>query len=136
MQLLLRCDQCNLDVLDDPEPALIGRVVATVRRLETFMPGNTRTDPTTVGRWRSSAADRLEATTWLQDCLAELADAGLHLLAGEYTACLDDDEANAAAACLVLASLDGDDVAGDESGDAPDDDELDDPADDGDVSGI
>jgi hypothetical protein len=49
---------------------------------------------------------------------------------------VDDDEANAAAACLVLASLEPDDVAGDEPGDADDDDELDDPADDGDVSGI
>jgi hypothetical protein len=48
---------------------------------------------------------------------------------------VDDDEANAAAACVVLASLEPDDVAGDEPGDA-DDDELDDPADDGDVSGI
>jgi hypothetical protein len=49
---------------------------------------------------------------------------------------VEDDEANAVAACLVLASLDGDDVAGDEPGDVHDDDELDDPADDTDVSGI
>jgi hypothetical protein len=49
---------------------------------------------------------------------------------------VEDDEANAVAACVVLASLDSDDVAGDEPGDAADDDELDDPADDTDVSGI
>jgi hypothetical protein len=49
---------------------------------------------------------------------------------------IEDDEANAVAACLVLASLESDDVAGDEPGDAPDDDELDDPADDTDVSGL
>ena len=49
---------------------------------------------------------------------------------------VEDDEANAVAACLVLASLDSDDVAGDEPGDADDDDELDDPADDQDVTGI
>lgn len=49
---------------------------------------------------------------------------------------VEDDEANAVAACLVLASLDSDDVMGDEPGDAVDDDELDDPADDQDVTGI
>jgi hypothetical protein len=49
---------------------------------------------------------------------------------------VEDDEANAVAACLVLASLDSDDVAGDEPGDVADDDELDDPADDEDVTGI
>jgi hypothetical protein len=49
---------------------------------------------------------------------------------------IEDDEANAVAACLVLASLDSDDVAGDGPGDADDDDELDDPADDEDVSAV
>jgi hypothetical protein len=44
---------------------------------------------------------------------------------------VEDDEANAVAACLVLVSLDDDDVAGDAA-----DDELDDPADDEDVTGI
>jgi hypothetical protein len=43
---------------------------------------------------------------------------------------VEDDDANEAAACLVLASLDDDDVAGDEPGEADDDDELDDPHDD------
>jgi hypothetical protein len=49
---------------------------------------------------------------------------------------VEDDEANAVAACLVLASLDDDDVTGDEPGDADDDDELDDPADGEDVANI
>jgi len=39
---------------------------------------------------------------------------------------VEDDEANEAAASLVLASLQNDDVAGDEPGDCDDDDELDD----------
>ena len=41
---------------------------------------------------------------------------------------INDDDANEAAACLVLASLD-DDVAGTETGEADDDEDLDDPDD-------
>jgi hypothetical protein len=48
---------------------------------------------------------------------------------------VEDDDANEAAACLVLASLDSDDRAGDEPGEADDDDEIDDPDDGEDVSG-
>ena len=48
---------------------------------------------------------------------------------------VEDDDANEAAACLVLASLDSDDSAADESGEADDDDEIDDPADGEDVIG-
>jgi hypothetical protein len=48
---------------------------------------------------------------------------------------VDDDDANEAVACLVLASLDSDDVVGDEPGAADDDEELDDPADDDEVTG-
>ena len=48
---------------------------------------------------------------------------------------VEDDDANEAAACLVLASLDGDDVLGDEPGGADDDDEIDDPDDGEDVLG-
>ena len=48
---------------------------------------------------------------------------------------VEDDDANEAAACLVLASLDGDDVLADEPGDADDDDEIDDPDDGEDVLG-
>jgi hypothetical protein len=48
---------------------------------------------------------------------------------------VEDDDANAAAACLVLASLDCDDSAGDEPGAADDDDDIDDPADGEDVHG-
>jgi hypothetical protein len=46
---------------------------------------------------------------------------------------VEDDDANEAAACLVLASLD--DSTGDETGDADDDDEIDDPDDREDVEG-
>jgi hypothetical protein len=46
---------------------------------------------------------------------------------------IEDDEANEVVACLVLASLERDDVVGDEPGAAEDDEELDDPADDADV---
>jgi hypothetical protein len=46
---------------------------------------------------------------------------------------VEDDDANEAAACLVLASLD--DSTGDETGDADDDDEIDDPDDRVDVEG-
>jgi hypothetical protein len=42
---------------------------------------------------------------------------------------VEDDDANEAAACLVLASLDSDDVVTDEPGDAADDEELEDPSD-------
>jgi len=42
---------------------------------------------------------------------------------------INDDDANEAAACLVLASLDDDDVAGTETGEADDDEDLDDPDD-------
>jgi hypothetical protein len=42
---------------------------------------------------------------------------------------VEDDDANEAAACLVLASLDSDELAADEPGEADDDDEIDDPAD-------
>lgn len=48
---------------------------------------------------------------------------------------VEDDEANEAAASLVLAALDSDDVAGDEPGESDDDDELDDPEDDEHVMG-
>jgi hypothetical protein len=48
---------------------------------------------------------------------------------------VEDDDANEAAACLVLASLGSDDSAGDEPGEADDDDEIDDPDDGEDVSG-
>jgi hypothetical protein len=47
---------------------------------------------------------------------------------------VEDDEANAAAACLVLASLD-DDGGADETGEADDDDAIDDPDDGEDVHG-
>jgi hypothetical protein len=46
---------------------------------------------------------------------------------------VEDDDANEAAACLVLASLD--DSTGEETGDAADDDEIDDPDDREDVEG-
>ena len=46
---------------------------------------------------------------------------------------VEDDDANEAAACLVLASLD--DSTGEETGDADDDDEIDDPDDREDVNG-
>jgi hypothetical protein len=46
-----------------------------------------------------------------------------------------DDDANEAAACVVLASLDEDDSAGDETGETDDDEEIEDPDDDQDVSG-
>jgi hypothetical protein len=46
---------------------------------------------------------------------------------------VEDDDANEAAACLVLASLD--DSACDEPGEADDDDEIDDPDDSEDVEG-
>ena len=42
---------------------------------------------------------------------------------------VEDDEANAAAASIVLAGLDGDGVAGAEPGACDDDDEVDDPDD-------
>jgi hypothetical protein len=42
---------------------------------------------------------------------------------------VEDDAANEAAASLVLASLESDDVAGDEPGECDDDEELDDPDD-------
>jgi hypothetical protein len=42
---------------------------------------------------------------------------------------VEDDDANEAAACAVLASLEDDDAMGDESGDADDDDDIDDPDD-------
>lgn len=42
---------------------------------------------------------------------------------------VEDDDANEAAACLVLASLDSDDVVTDEPGDVADDEELEDPSD-------
>ena len=48
---------------------------------------------------------------------------------------VEDDDANEAAAALVLASLDSDDVAADEPGEADDDDEIDDPEDGEDVAG-
>jgi hypothetical protein len=48
---------------------------------------------------------------------------------------VEDDDANEAAACLVLASLDSDDGACDEPGEADDDDEIDDPGDGEDVNG-
>ncbi|HZA18962.1 MAG TPA: hypothetical protein VE645_19130 [Pseudonocardiaceae bacterium] len=40
---------------------------------------------------------------------------------------VEDDDANEAAACLVLASLDDDDTAADEPGECDDDEQLDDP---------
>lgn len=46
-----------------------------------------------------------------------------------------DHDANEAAACLVLASLDDDDIIGSETGETDDDDEVDDPDDDEAVSG-
>jgi hypothetical protein len=46
---------------------------------------------------------------------------------------VEDDGAPRSSACLVLASLESDDVVGDEPGQAEDDEELDDPADDEDV---
>jgi hypothetical protein len=48
---------------------------------------------------------------------------------------VEDDDANEAAACLVLASLDSDDSACDEPGEADDDDEIDDLDDGEDVDG-
>lgn len=42
---------------------------------------------------------------------------------------IEDDDANEAAACLVLAALERDDVAGDEPGESDDDEQLDDPED-------
>lgn len=41
---------------------------------------------------------------------------------------IEDDDANEAAACVVLASLDSDDIVGDEPGEADDDDQIDDDA--------
>jgi hypothetical protein len=46
----------------------------------------------------------------------------------------EDDEANEAAACIALATLDSDDSSGDEPGDCDDDEVLDDPDDDQDVT--
>ncbi|HEX8158185.1 MAG TPA: hypothetical protein VF526_12445 [Solirubrobacteraceae bacterium] len=48
---------------------------------------------------------------------------------------IEDDEANEAAACIVLATLDSDDSDGDEPGECDDDDEIDDPADNENVAG-
>lgn len=48
---------------------------------------------------------------------------------------IEDDDVNEAAAALVLASLDRDDVVADEPGEADDDDEIDDPDDGEDVAG-
>ena len=48
---------------------------------------------------------------------------------------VEDDDANEAAACLVLASLHSDDSACDEPGEADDDDEIDDLDDREDVNG-
>jgi hypothetical protein len=45
-----------------------------------------------------------------------------------------DDDANAAAACLVLAQLDSDDASSDQPGDCYDDEALDDPEDPEDVT--
>ncbi len=42
---------------------------------------------------------------------------------------VDDDAANEAAACVVLASLEDDGAAGDEHGECDDDERIDDPAD-------
>ncbi|MDX6720431.1 MAG: hypothetical protein QOJ63_2685 [Solirubrobacteraceae bacterium] len=47
---------------------------------------------------------------------------------------VEDDAANEAAACIVLASLDDDDVPGDEPGESDDDDAIEDPEDDGHLS--
>ncbi len=46
-----------------------------------------------------------------------------------------DDDANEAAACLVLASLEDDDAAGAETGETDEEEEVDDPDDGQDVSG-
>ncbi len=48
---------------------------------------------------------------------------------------VEDDAANEVAASLVLASLESDDVAGDEPGECDDDEDLDDPEDDENVKG-
>lgn len=91
MDLLLRCDRCSLDVLDDPDPSLTGTVVRALRQLEKLTPGSARVDRKVINAWRDSAADRLRGLARLQACLEALAGAGFHLLAGDYRAFLDDE---------------------------------------------
>ncbi len=103
MELLLRCDTVLLDVEDRPSSDVLRHVVATLRAFERLLPGRRSTDWALLDAWRSSAVDRLEGLLVLEETVSALAQAELHMLAGEYVADMMPEEAHAAAQDFVDA---------------------------------
>lgn len=103
MNLLLRCDTVLLDVEDRPSSDILRHVVATLRAFERLLPGTRHTDWELLSAWRSSAVDRLEGLLVLEGTVSALAEAGMHMLAGEYIADMAPEEAHAAAQDFVDA---------------------------------
>jgi len=103
MDLLLRCETVLLDIEDKPGPEAFRAVVEALRAFERFLPGTQRADWTLLSTWRASAVDRLEGLLVLEETTAALAEAGMHMLAGEYVAEMGPEEAHAAAQDFVDA---------------------------------
>ncbi|MGG5812228.1 helix-turn-helix domain-containing protein [Falsiroseomonas sp. CW058] len=101
MELLLRCDAVLLDIEDRPRPDTLQSLLATLRCFERLLPGTGHTDWDTLGTWRASAVGRLEGLLVLEEMTGALAEAGMHLLAGEYVADMTPSEAQAAAEDFV-----------------------------------
>jgi transcriptional regulator with XRE-family HTH domain len=80
VELFLRCDRCDFDLLDQPVPDRLEAVIGAIRRLEGFFPGHDDVAPVHA-RWRRSLAERLSAQEDVSSCLTELAATDLHLLA-------------------------------------------------------
>jgi transcriptional regulator with XRE-family HTH domain len=96
MDLLLRCDTAAIDLEDEPAEESTMAVILILQQLEALLPGNPNTESDTLSNWRTSAAERLRGGARVRGILADLAAAGLHLLAGEYVAHLNEEETDAA----------------------------------------
>jgi transcriptional regulator with XRE-family HTH domain len=103
MGLVLRCDTVRLDIIDNSAQENRQRVVHVLRQAEQYLPNTPRTSWDALNKWRSSAVDRLDGLSVLENILTELAGADMHMLIGEYVALMCPEEAYAAAQAFVDA---------------------------------
>lgn len=94
VEVILRCDQVRLDLLDDlPDEASLFSVRNTLADMEDYLPGTAKFQWEIVQGWRTHASERLYAIERCQSQLTGLKEDGVHLLLGEYVAEMNEFEA-------------------------------------------
>ena len=101
MDLILRCDTVEFDIVDTPPPQNLPVVVNILRTVEQYLPGTSHTAWKVINNWRISPVNRLASLHDLEDILTRLAAAAMHMLTGEYVAYMSPEEARVAAEDFV-----------------------------------